>query len=113
MASYEEEEEEEPRRRSKCDAAVGFTDSRGVFFAADQRMAAAQRVVDHMAGQDEMLRQRYRDGRAEINKARAEMIRDRHQAATLATRCCLPLFRRRRGHRVHHQRRKRNATAAW
>ena len=42
LGSSEEEEDEpdEPRRRSKCDAVTGFTDSRGVFFAADQRMQA-------------------------------------------------------------------------
>ena len=43
----------------------------GVSFAADQRMAAAQSVVDHMAGRDEMLRQRYRDGRAEVEQGAA------------------------------------------
>ena len=64
LGTSEEEEEEEPRRRSKCDAATGFTDSRGVLFAADQRMDAAQSVVDHMAGREEILRRRYRDGRA-------------------------------------------------
>ena len=67
----EEEEEEKPRRRSKCDAATGFTDSRGVFFAADQRMQAAQNVVDHLEGRDEMLRQMYRDGRTGVEQARS------------------------------------------
>ena len=53
----EEEEEEEEERRRKQDAAVGFTDARGVYFPPDQRFAAAQNVLDRRDGRAEGLKQ--------------------------------------------------------
>ena len=76
-AGTSETEEEEGGRNAPpchCDAAVGFTDSRGVVFAADARMQAAQKVVDHLEGRDEMLRAMWRDGRSTVNEARREMM---------------------------------------
>src|SRR5262249_17504283 len=72
MATYEEEEEPRRRRRHE-DAATGFTDSRGVFFA-DARMVAAQDALDHLQGREEALRQIWRDGRAAAEQARQDMI---------------------------------------
>lgn len=60
----------------KHDAAQGFTDSRGVFYAADQRVTDAQRATDYAAGREEGLRQKWRDGRAEAAEARQAMIAD-------------------------------------
>ena len=62
-----------------CDSmqrSVAEDGRRGLRFEPDQRMQAAQNVVDQLEGRDEMLRRMYRDGRAEADKARAEMIRD-------------------------------------
>lgn len=77
--TYEEEEpdeDDEPRRKRKRRMGDAFTDSRGVAFAADARLAAAQRAVDHLQGRDEMLRQMYRDGRSTSHSARQNMITD-------------------------------------
>ena len=75
-AGTSESEEGEPRRRRKQDASTGFTDSRGVYFEPDPRLADAQQLVEHIEGREEALRQIYRDGRAAAEQARQDMIRD-------------------------------------
>jgi len=60
-AGTSESEEGEPRRRRKQDASTGFTDSRGVYFEPDPRLADAQRVTDYLAGRAEGLQQQWLD----------------------------------------------------